>query len=204
MGLFGLDANSSSSAFTQANVSTQTGNAYGAVTGNKSAASNASGTVTIGGGIVAKPGSNITITNTNPVLENSILEGLNSLQSILQNQPQTSFSPTTNAGNAGNSGAAGGDLASQVSSLSHTVGDFIGVLENNQALNTQNNNALVDALNAMGTSDVGAVSHPPVGGLVFSPVATDSTSTSNFPWGTVVLGVAVVAGLIVAVKVLKP
>lgn len=64
MGLLGIDANSSSSKLTQAQVTTQTGNAVGGAVGSRSVAASAPGTFTVGGPITVKKGGSISIINT--------------------------------------------------------------------------------------------------------------------------------------------
>lgn len=212
MGLFGLDANKSNSAFTQANVSTQTGNAFGANVGKGSASSNASGTTTIGGGVKVAKGGTLVISNTNTQLENSIAEGLTNIQSLLQ-AGQSSGGDTgssssglggllggssSKSGSGGKSGK-GGDISG---SGNITLPAALGELQTNQGYNTNGSNELVDSLNALHTSDVTDHGSAQVGSAFFSPNAVP-TSQTPFPWGALVLGAVAIGGLVLAVKLIK-
>lgn len=209
MGLFGIDANSSSSSLQQNQATTQYGNAFGANTG-KGATANASGATVISGGIKAGKGATVTISTTNTQLENSIAEGLTNIQSLLQaGQSQGGDSGSKSGGlgsliggSGGNSksgsGGKGGDLAS---SGNIAVTPPLGILQGNQALNTMPTNELVDSHNAGGTASADDLSHPHAGGFVFAPTSSDSTTGATpFPWLTVILGVGAVVGVVVAIK----
>jgi hypothetical protein len=212
MGLFGLDANSSSSAFTQANATTQTGNAFGANTGKGAASANASGTTVIGGGVKVAKGGSLVISNTNTQLENSIAEGLTNIQSLLQSG-QSSGGDTGSSssgigglfgGSSSKSGSGGkaGQTGSITGSGNITLPQALPELQTNQGYNSNGSNELVDALNAMHTSDVTDHGTSPANDAFFSPSNVPQSQTT-FPWGSVVLGAVVITGLIVAVKFIK-
>lgn len=197
MGLLGLDANSSSSSLTQAQVSSQYGTAIGANTGKGAASSNAGGSTVITGGVKIGKGGSVVINSSNADLNNSILSGLDNITSLLQNEPTSTLSPVTNAGNAGASGA-GSD--SGISALTSSVNDLLGELQNNQAQNTQASTALLDQLNAGGSSDISNISHPPLGGLVFAPSSgSNETSQGNSSVKGLVIGIVVAVVTAVAV-----
>lgn len=206
MGLFGIDANSSSSSLQQNQATTQYGNAYGANTG-KGATANASGATVISGGIKAGKGATVTISTTNTQLENSIAEGLTNIQSLLQaGQSQGGDSGSSSGGigsllgggsNSAKSGGGGkgGDLAS---SGNIAVTPPLGILQGNQGLNTQATNELVDSHNAGDNTPLSSISPA---GFVFAPTSSDSTTGATpFPWLTVILGVGAVAAVIVGIK----
>jgi len=209
MGLFGIDANSSSSSLQQNQATTQYGNAYGANTG-KGATSNASGTTTISGGIKAGKGATVVISNTNTQLENSIAEGLTNIQSLLQaGQSQGGDSSGGKGGlgglfggggggsSASGKGGNGGSLAGS-GNISVSPSPGLDSLQGNQAFNTQPTNELVDAHNAAGNTPIGSL---PQSGFVFAPTSSDSTTGATpFPWLTVILGVGAVAAVIVGIK----
>lgn len=212
MGLFGLDANSSSSSLQQNQATTQYGNAYGANTG-KGATSNASGTTTISGGVKAGKGATVIISNTNTQLENSIAEGLTNIQSLLQGGNSQGGDPSSGGGGiggllgggggskAGSGGKAGTGGSVAGGNISVGTGHGLDSLQGNQALNTMPTNELADALNAQGSSDVSTISHPNAGGFIFAPTSSDSTTGATpFPWLTVILGVGAVVGVVVAIK----
>lgn len=212
MGLFGLDANSSSSALTQAQVTTQTGNAYGANVGSGSASANASGTTVIGGGVKVGKGGSLVISNTNTQLENSIAEGLTNIQSLLQSGQSAGgdsgksssgigglFGGSSSKSGAGGTSGKGGDIRD---SGNITIPDVLPELQANQATSTNGSNQLADALNSLHTSDITDHGTAPVGSAFFSPNAVPQSQTT-FPWGSLVLGAVVITGLIVAVKLIK-
>lgn len=207
MGLFGLDANSSSSSLTQAQVSTQYGNAYGANTGKGAASTNATGSTAIGGGVKLGKGASFVVNSSNADLENSILTGLDNITGLLQNEPSSSstLSPTTNAGNAGASGASSSSSQGDLTSLTSSITSLIGELQNNQSTSTANSTSLLDGLNAMGSGDVSGVAHPTAGSVVFSPNSGGNTSeqASSFPWGTLLVAAATVAVTILVTKLIN-
>lgn len=222
-GLFGLDANSSSSSLTQAQVTSQYGQAIGANIGKGSASGNASGTVTIGGGVNIKKGGTLTIDNTNTQLENSILEGLTNIQSALSGGTAAGgdsggssggigglFGGSSNkGGKTGASGSGGGVTGGNISLGSGNSGapDLISELQGNQANNANPSTDLLDQLNASGSSDISDVSHPHVGGLVFSPNSggnsTNQGSGNGISFMTIVIGVVVIIAGGYALKKLK-
>jgi hypothetical protein len=207
MGLFGIDANSSSSSLQQNQATTQYGNAFGANTG-KGATSNASGTTTISGGVKAGKGATVVISNTNTQLENSIAEGLTNIQSLLQaGQSQGGDSSGGSSGLFG-LGGSGGSSKSGKGGVGGSVGDSgnisvsptpgLDLLGGNQALNANPSNELIDAHNAGGSTNA---SDLPSSGFIFAPTSSDSTTGATpFPWLTVILGVGAVVGVVVAIK----
>lgn len=222
MGLFGLDANKSTSSLTQAQVTSQYGTAIGANIGKGSAASNASGTTTIGGGVKLGKNSNLVINNTNTQLENSILEGLTNISSFLAGGGSSGGEgggssggiggllggSSSKGGGGGRSGTGGGVEGGNIA-ITAPAHDLIGELEGNQSTNSNASTALLDQLNGGGTSDINDVSHPHNGGFNFSPNSGGDTTTqgSGNKTGSIVTGIviAVVTAVVVgfAVKKLK-
>lgn len=216
MGLFGLDANKSTSSLTQAQVTSQYGQAIGANIGKGSASGNASGTVTIGGGVNIKKGGTLTIDNTNTQLENSILEGLTNIQSALSGGTAAGgdsggasggigglFGGSSNkGGKTGASGSGGGVEGGNITLGSGNTGthDLLSELQGNQAGNTNASTDLLDQLNASGSSDIGDVSHPHVGGLVFAPNSGgNETAQGNTSGKGLVIGIVIAVVTAVAV-----
>ena len=209
MGLFGIDANSSSSSLQQNQATTQYGNAYGANTG-KGATANASGTTVISGGVKLGKGATLTLSNTNTQLENSIAEGLTNIQSLLAGGNSQWGDSSSGSCGIGSLFGGGGGSKSGPGGKSGTGGSVAGgninvspspgldSLQGNQAFNTQPTNELVDAHNAGGNTPLSSI---PQSGFVFAPTSSDSTTGATpFPWLTVILGVGAIAVVIVGIK----
>lgn len=209
MGLFGLDANKSTSSLTQAQVTSQYGPAYGANVGKGSASSNASGTTTIGGGVKLGKNANLVINNTNTQLENSLLEGLTNISSFLAGggssggEGGSSSSglggllggSNSKGGGGGKSGTGGSVEGGNITLGSGNSGthDLLGELQDNQANHANASTDLLDQLNAGGSGDIGDVSHPH-GGFNFSPSSGGNETTQGNTSGK-----GIVTGVVIAV-----